>query len=121
MARRMGINVNDKSQPYTDQILSGLKTVETRKTRSLDPYVGRRVGIVRTGKGRATLVGYATIGEPVFYATRARFDADYARHAVDSGSPHYFSAGGKFGYPLLSVKATRPRKVFSRGIVARAI
>ena len=43
----MGINVNDKTQDYTGQILRGEKIVETRRTQSLRPYVGQRIGIVR--------------------------------------------------------------------------
>ena len=48
-----GININDKTQPFTDQILHGQKTIETRNTPTLHPHVGKRVGIVRTGKGPA--------------------------------------------------------------------
>ena len=76
----MGINVNDATQAFTAEILSGRKTVETRATDSLRPYVGRRVGIVRTGVGRAVLVGFATIGEPIRYETPESFRADYGRH-----------------------------------------
>ena len=117
----MGININDKTQDYTAQILSGEKTVETRRTNSLRPYVGKRVGIVRTGKGRATLVGFATIGEPIRYEHQRQFRADYARHRVAAGSPHDCGPGGKFGYTLTDVEATKPRPVTSRGIVARKI
>jgi hypothetical protein len=117
----MGINISDKTQAFTAQILSGEKTVETRRTNSLRPYVGKRVGIVRTGRGRATLVGYATIGEPIRYETRKQFAAAYARHRVAAGSPHDCGPDGKYGYPLTDVEATTPRQVTSRGIVARRI
>ncbi len=117
----MGININDKTQPFTAQILRGEKTVETRRTNSLRSYVGKRVGIVRTGRGRATLVGYATIGEPFRYEHQGQFAADYARHRVAAGSPHDCGPEGKFGYILIDVEATTPRPVTSRGIVARKI
>jgi hypothetical protein len=117
----MGININDKAQDYTGQILAGLKTIETRRTQSLRPYVGQRVGIVRTGKGTATLVGYATIGEPVWYGSVRRFRADWRRHRVGKGSPHDITSAGKWGYPLLDVVAADPTPVTSRGIVARRI
>lgn len=117
----MGININDRTQDFTAQILCGEKTVETRRTDSLRPYVGKRVGIVRTGLGRATLVGYATIGEPIRYESREEFAADYARHRVAAGSPHDCGPGGKLGYPLIDVEATAPSPVTSRGIVARKI
>lgn len=121
----MGININDKHQPFTEQILNGMKTIETRNSRSLDPYLGMRVGIVRTGKGKATLVGYATIGEFVsHYPSPAHFDEAYPRHLVDKDSKYHISkskTGYKFGYDLLDVERIEPVEVNSRGIVARRI
>jgi hypothetical protein len=116
-----GININDKVQPFTDQILSGEKTIETRRTNSLRPYVGKRVGIIRTGKGQALLVGFAVIGEPIFYGTKAAFSADFKRHLVGDKSKFRFKRGGKFGYPLTSVTRCKPRPVFSLGIIARKL
>jgi len=72
-----GVNINDKAQPFTDQILSGEKTIETRRTNSLRPYIGQRVGIIRTGKGKALLVGFMDIGHPVIYRTKEEFRADF--------------------------------------------
>lgn len=79
---RMGININDKHQDFTGQILRGEKTIETRNTHSLKPYVGQRVGLISTGIGPATLVGYATVGEPTRYETPEHFAEDYSRHRV---------------------------------------
>ena len=90
-----GVNINDKVQPFTDQILSRKKTIETRRTNSLRPYIGQRVGIIRTGKGKALLVG--------------------------DKSKFRFKRGGKFGYPLTSVTRCVPVPVKSRGIVARKL
>jgi len=116
-----GVNINDKVQPFTDQILSGQKTIETRRTNSLRPYIGQRVGIIRTGRGKAMLVGFAVIGEPIFYGTKAEFSADFARHQVGDKSKFGFKRGGKFGYPLTMVTRCKPQPVFSRGIVARKL
>jgi hypothetical protein len=116
-----GININDKVQPFTDQILTGKKTIETRRKNSLRPYVGKKVGIIRTGKGQAMLVGFAVIGEPIFYGTKAEFSADFARHQVGDKSKFRFKRGGKFGYPLTSVTRCKPQPVFSRGIIARKL
>jgi hypothetical protein len=115
----IGININDSAQGYTGQILCGVKTVETRRTNSLRPYVGRRVGIIRTGVGPAMLVGFATIGQPVRY--RDEFAADRHRHLVAAGSPHDCGVDGKYGYPLTGVERITPVPVTSRGIVARKI
>ena len=126
-----GINVNDKSQPFTDQILSGEKTVETRNSKSLHPYVGRQMGIIRTGKGKAHLVGYATVGEPVHYEDEKSFDLDFEKHRVGKDSAHYIGKAKpkkgkpapttKWGYPFNNVSSITPVPVTSRGNVARKI
>jgi hypothetical protein len=117
----MGININDSAQDFTGQILRGEKTIETRATQSLNPYVGKRVGIVRTGVGRATLVGYATIGQPITYLDEASFRDDESKHRVSQGSEFDIGPEGKFGYPLLNVESTDPKEVVARGIVARSL
>lgn len=119
---RKGININDKSQPFTDMILAGLKTVETRNSRSLDSVVGKRVGIIRTGVGPAKLVGYADVGSPVFYKDSREFDLDWRRHRVGPESPLYIGPNGKWGYPLSNVEVIEaPKTVRGRGIVIRKI
>ncbi len=116
-----GININDKEIPFTDLILSGKKTIETRNSRSLDSVVGERVGVIRTGVGRATLVGYVTIGVPKFYKNSYEFDKDYKKHRVGSDSSFYIGSGGKYGYPLIDVERVVPLEVNSKGIVIRRI
>ena len=117
----MGININDKCQDFTGQILRGEKTIETRKTRSLDPYIGERIGLIRTGVGKAALVGYATVGEPVVYDSVAKFRQDQSKHLVAPGSAFDIKDGLKYGYPLMQVESVEPRQVESRGIVARRL
>ena len=117
----MGININDKCQDFTGQILRGEKTIETRKTRSLDPYIGERVGLVRTGVDKATLVGYATVGEPVVYDSVAKFRRDYDKHLVAPGSAFDMKDHLKYGYPLMQVESITPKLVQSKGIVARKL
>lgn len=118
---KMGINVNDKVAPWTDLILNGQKTIETRNSNSLGPYVGKRVGLVRTGKGPATLVGYVTIGEPKVYRTAEEFDADYDHHQVDTSMAGFDFRGVKYGYPVTQPERIEPRPINSRGIVSRNI
>ena len=117
----MGININDCTQDFTGQILRGEKTIETRSTRSLDPYIGERVGLVRTGVGKATLVGYATVGEPVVYDSVAKFRRDQSKHLVAPGSAFDMKDRLKYGYPLMQVESVEPREIESRGIVARKV
>jgi hypothetical protein len=118
----IGININDKSQPFTELILNGKKTIETRDSRSLDSVIGKRVGLIRTGVGPAILVGYATLGEPIFYGNREEFDKDWRSHRVGPESPFYIDIKGKWGYPIQNVERLgKPRLVTSMGIVMRKI
>ncbi len=119
----IGININDKIQDFTGQILRGEKTIETRNTNSLKPYIGKRVGIIRTGKGKAYLVGYVTVGEPVVYKTRKEFRNDYDRHLVERGSKFDIKKGKvKFGYPMIDVeKFEEPKLISSKGIISRKL
>lgn len=117
----MGININDKVQDYTGQILRGDKTIETRPSRSLDSRIGKRTGIIRTGAGNATLVGYAIIGKPVVYDSVAKFRRDQSKHRVAPGSVHDIKGGLKYGYPLMQVESVTPRVITSRGNVIRKL
>lgn len=117
----VGININDQHYPFTELILSGEKTIETRKTPSLHPYIGKRVGIIRTGKGKATLVGFATIGQPIYYASESSFRNDESKHCVLKGSKYDIDDNGKWGYPIIHPVKTQPMYVYSKGIVARQI
>ena len=117
----MGININDSDQAFTDQILKGQKTIETRNKPTLDPYIGRKVGIIRTGVGTATLVGYVVIGNPIFYRNKKEFDRDYHKHLISKDSSFYITEKGKWGYPLKNVEKTKEKYITSKGIVSRKL
>ena len=117
----IGININDRDYPFTEWILSGIKTIETRRTSSLHPYVGKQVGIIRTGKGKATLVGFATIGTPIYYQNEKEFRKDENKHCVCAGSKYDIDDSGKWGYPIINPVIIEQRYVNSKGIVARQI
>jgi hypothetical protein len=116
-----GININDEDQDFTGQILRGEKTIETRPSRSLDSRIGKLTGIIRTGVGKATLVGYAVIGEPVVYDSVAKFRRDYSKHRVAPGSIHDIKDGLKYGYPLMQVESATPKELTSTGRVIRQL
>ena len=119
----MGINVRCESgMDYAGLIVDGAKTLETRRTNSLRPWVGQRVGIVRTGRGPAHLVGYAVIGEPIVMDHAAFREAE-DQHLVPSGSAYDAQAGEtKFCYPMRDAeRLTAPEPVTSRGIIARKL
>ena len=117
----IGININCKHHPFTDMILSGQKTIETRNSKSLHPYVGQTVGLVKTGCGQAVLVGYATIGKPIYYANEDAFRKDESKHCVHKGSEYDIGAHSKWGYPIFNVVRIQPRYIHSKGIVTRKI
>ena len=118
-----GININDEFQDFTGQILRGEKTIETRDSRSLDSRIGKLTGIIRTGirNQKATLVGYAVIGEPVVYDSVAKFRRDYKKHLVAPGSEHDIKDGLKYGYPLMQVETVTPKELTSQGRVIRQL
>tara|TARA_R100001510_G_C7654868_1_gene213717 strand:+ start:3596 stop:3988 length:393 start_codon:yes stop_codon:yes gene_type:complete len=120
LVKQMGININDSEAPYTEMILDGDKTIETRRTNSLDPYVGEEVGIIRTGKGPATLVGFMDIGKPKQYSNSQEFDRDRSKHRVPKDSKED-KEGKSVGYPLSDVERTKPKEIHSRGYIAREI
>ena len=99
----VGVNINDSDDNYTGMILSGEKTVETRNSENnaFKNLVGERVAIVRTGTGKATVVGYATVGTPIRYNSVEEFNADFARHRVTGGK--FAFSGFKIGYPMENV------------------
>lgn len=119
---RMGININCKRYPFIDWILKRMKVIETRNTPSLRPYVGQRVGLVQTGKGKAMLRGYATIKEEIRYDSEMGFYIDFCGHMIDKTMLKYvFKNGVKYGYTLVDVVEIDPVPVNTRGIVARRI
>lgn len=121
--RNRAVNINDEGADFTGMILRGEKTIETRDTpRSLRPFVGKRVGLVSTGKkGPAQLVGSAVVGEPKFYRTEAEFRADFDLHRVEPGSEYDIGPNGKWGYPLSEVRSLDPQPAPPGGRVARIL
>jgi hypothetical protein len=118
----MGFNVNDTSAPFTDWILEGKKEIETRNSDSLRPHVGERVGIIRTGVGPATLVGYCTLGEPIIYRDNRDFRQDQSQHMVPEGPLwDIFPGMIKYGYPLLDVERCEPKAIVTQGRVWRRL
>jgi len=116
------ININDREAPYTDLILDGKKTIETRSCRSLHCLIGQRVGIIRTGCGKAKLVGFVTIVDVIEYHTEDHFRSDYGKHWVDRGSTYDISDHGmKYGYALDDPQRCDPVTVTAKGIVIRNI
>lgn len=115
------ININDRDSPYTDYILDGIKTVETREKNTLKSLVGQRVGIIRTGCGKAMLVGYVTISDIIKYDSIEKFRDDFNRHLVEPDSKYDMKGSDKYGYVLKNPQRCKPVEICSKGIVIRNI
>lgn len=115
-----GFNVNDKTQPFTEQILNLLKDIETRDSNSLKSLIGQRVGMIRTGCGKAHVVGLVDIVGVVVYEDADAFRKDYSKHLVAAGSKYDIKSGGKkYGYILANVERCDPVPVTVRGNTIR--
>lgn len=124
MKTKIGININDLEAPWTNYILSGKKTIETRNSPTLDAYIGKRVGIIRTGVGKAQLVGYVDIVDKKEYTTFEEFRKDEDLHLVSIKSKFDFvlAGGRKIGYLLKNpTRLEKPIAVTTKGIVSRKI
>jgi predicted transcriptional regulator len=98
----IGINVNqDGANKYADKIVDGEKTLETRTSDSLRPFVGQRVAIVRTGQGSAMAIGEVTIGEPIVVSTQKQFDKYRDQTLIPKDSKFDIVPGVvKYMYPM---------------------
>lgn len=119
----IGINVNqDGNNKYADKIVDGEKTLETRASDSLRPYVGKRVAIVRTGEGPAKAIGAVTIGEPIKVTTQKQFDQYRDQTLVPKDSKFDIAPGGvKYLYPLENPVRYEAERDVGQGIVARKV
>lgn len=114
-----GININCAEAPYVDMIFEGKKTIETRNSPTLRPYVGQIVGIIETGCGAAKLKGFVEILEEGRYDIKSDFRKDYLHHRVAAGSKYDFKTR-KYGYVLRPIyQLPIPITIHSKGIVAR--
>jgi hypothetical protein len=119
----IGINVNqDGTNQYADKIVDGKKTLETRASDSLRPYVGKRVAIVRTGDGPAKAIGAVTIGEPIRVSTQKQFDQYRNQTLVPKDSKFDIAPGGvKYLYPVENPVRYATELDVGLGIVARKV
>lgn len=117
----MGINVaSDKKagRRYADLIVDGHKTLESRNSDSLRPYVGKRVAIVRTGEGKAKAIGEVTIGEPMVVNSKKFRELEH-KHMVPKGSAYDISTPTKHLYPLHDPMRYEEDRDVGHGIVSR--
>ena len=120
---KIGINVNQGGSSFADKIISGEKKFETRESDSLRSYVGKRVGVIRTGEGKAKAIGDVTLGEPIVVSSPEEFAKLRDLHLVPEGSKFDIKQGGvKYLYPIENpVPYEAEKDVAKYGIVSRKI
>jgi len=118
----LGINVRaDNAIDYAALIVNGLKHYETRNSDSLKAYVGMRVGIVRTGKGKAACIGSAIIGAPIV-VNEKQFRMLQDRHLVPENSAYDIAPGKvKYLYPIIKPQKFTIHLPVKHGIVSRQV
>lgn len=118
----IGINVRNTDVPFADLIVDGLKTIETRESKSLHPYVGKRVAIVRTGQGKAFAIGEVTITDYRWINSKAIFYYHLNNHFVKEGSAFDIKENkGKYLYFLEDAVRYETPVAVGKGIVARQL
>jgi len=119
----MGVNVaSDRKHNlnYADLIVDGHKTIESRNSDTLRPYVGKRVAIVRTGAGKAKAIGEVTIGEPIV-ANKKQFRNMEPHHLVPEGSTFDIKTPTKHMYPLSEPVRYDEERDVGHGILSRKV
>jgi len=119
---KIGINIrSDGDIHYADLIVDGKKYYESRKGPSLNPYIGKRVGIIRTGAGKAIAIGAVTVGEPIV-VDEIKFRKLQKMHRVPPNSKFDIVAGQtKYLYPMIDPVRFDKEYPVGLGIVARRI
>ena len=119
----MGINVASDTKAglrYADMIVDGQKTLESRNSDTLRPYVGKRVAIVRTGEGKAKAIGEVTVGEPKV-VNQKQFRAMEGDHLVPKGSRFDINTPTKHLYPMHDPVRYEEERDVGHGIVSRKV
>ncbi|MBI4041864.1 MAG: hypothetical protein HY391_00145 [Deltaproteobacteria bacterium] len=115
-----GINIQ---YPWSQHILSGKKTIETRTYPIPRKFIGQELAIIETpgkeGNFKARIAGIIVFGDSFEYRTKQQFYADSDKHLVTADSAYAWKSGRKFGWPVLRVER-RERKLppgFKKGII----
>ncbi|NBX76673.1 MAG: hypothetical protein EBQ92_08970 [Proteobacteria bacterium] len=105
-----GLNIQ---APWSQNILEGNKTIETRFYPLPKKYIGKEMFIIETpgkkGRFKARIVGTVVFGEPFEYDSEQSFYRDRRKHLVAAQSSDFTWESGKgktkWGWPILKVEA----------------
>lgn len=101
-----GINIQ---WPISEMIISGEKTIETRKYPIPEKYIGQELALIETpgpkGKFKARIRAVIVFGKSFQYKTKKEFYAHTNRHCVTPDSIWKWTPEQrKFGWPIKAVK-----------------
>jgi hypothetical protein len=107
-----GINIQ---WPWSQLLLSGEKTIETRTYAIPEKYIGQELALIETpgphgkkkaGIDKARIIGVICFDASKQYRSKEEWDADRKLHQVDVDDPQYAfkKTKPKHGWPVISVK-----------------
>ena len=89
------IFINCRKEPFVDDIMCYLKEYETRNRDTLHRFLGKRVLLAETGKGRPLVKCFATIDEIIEVYTREAWEEYLELTWVPIGSSYDWQPGQK--------------------------
>jgi hypothetical protein len=85
-----GLNVQ---APWSNLLINGLKTVETRTYQLPDKYHGEPLALIETpgkkGKFKSRIIGIITFSHSFVYQDKQSWINDYQRHKVEEDDKNY--------------------------------
>lgn len=102
-----GINIQT---PWSELIISGTKSVETRSYSLPEKYVGEELALVETpgkhGRFKARIIGTITFSHSFKYPDQKAWEEDYNRHCVEMDDPNFGwkTNKPKYGWVVSKIK-----------------
>jgi hypothetical protein len=102
-----GLNIQT---PWSELLINGVKTVETRSYRLPEKYVGEELALIETpgryGRFKARIIGTITFSHSFKYPDQKAWQDDHNRHCVAIDDPIYNWKDDKpkYGWVVCSVK-----------------
>jgi len=103
-----GLNIQT---PWSELLINGVKTVETRSYRLPEKYVGEELALIETpgryGRFKARIIGTITFSHSFKYPDQKAWQDDYNRHCVAVDDPIYNWKDDKPKYGWVVSKVTK--------------
>lgn len=98
----VGLNVR---APFARLLANGTKKIETRRYKVPDHYLGHRIAIIETGKGKAKIIGSAELTGWYTYRDRDHWHRESGLHLVERGSDFdWLDDSPRYGWKVSDAK-----------------